>query len=89
MTSRMLAVRVSEHAGKSCRTGRHLACPPHSAIREHAEQCDVPISLNSFRVLDKCKDFYSLRILESLHIFKLKPVLNNQNSSFPLCVVCN
>ena len=32
-------------------------------------------------------DLVSLRILESLHIFKSKPKLNDSNSSFPLNIV--
>ena len=44
--------------------------------------------LNSgFSILDSAPDFVSLRILESLHVFKLNPSINDTNSSFPLYIV--
>ena len=87
-TSRSLFVRVSEHGGRSHRTGALLTCPPHSAIRDHCEQtCLGPVSYDDFNILAVAPDLVSLRILESLHIFKSKPKLNDSNSSFSLNIV--
>ena len=77
-----------EHAARSHRTGRRLAVEPHSAVRQHCEQaCDAPVSIDSFKVIDYDKNSVSLLILESLYIFKNKPVLNDVNSAFPLNIV--
>ena len=84
MTSRNLYMRIAEHAGRSYRSNRNLASPPHSSIRDHTEQCNVPITLDNFKILDYSSNSSDLRILESLHIFKTKPSLNLQNSSYPL-----
>ena len=87
MTSRNLYSRVAEHKGRSCRTGQLLSRPPHSAVRAHAEQCDVPVSDSDFRVLASTSGTSDLRILESLYIFKLRPSLNSTVSSYPLEIV--
>ena len=87
MTSRNLYSRVAEHRGRSCRTGHLLSRPPHSAVRAHAEQCDVPISDSDFKVLASSSGVSDLRILESLYIFKQKPSLNLAFSSYPLEIV--
>lgn len=84
MTSHNLYKRVAEHAGRSFRTGSNLSVPPHSAIRDHSNNCNIPINLNSFTILDSASNAIDLRILESLHIVQVKPSLNNTNSSFPL-----
>ena len=86
-TSRNLYMRVAEHTGKSFRTGRDLASPPNSVIRDHAQQCDVRVSLQNFQVLGTTNSFSDLFILESIHIVKKKPVLNNQLTSFHLSIV--
>ena len=68
--------------------GALLTCPPHSAIRVHCEQaCLSPVSYDNFKILAAAPDLVSLRILESLHIFKSKPKLNDSDSSFPLNIV--
>ena len=85
-TSRTLFVeRVS--MGGSHRTGALYinlsASEPHSAIRDHCEQrCLGPVSYDDFNILAVAPDLVSLRILESLHIFKSKPKLNDINCSF-------
>ena len=88
MTSRNLYMRVAEHAGKSFRTGSVLSQPPHSAIRDHCHSCVslTPIAIDKFSIIDKSSDQLDLKILESLHIFKSKPSLNNSLSSFPLSI---
>jgi hypothetical protein len=86
-TIRTLRTRVAEHAGRSHRTGSLLSAPSHSSVRSHAHSCDITVDLTKFRVLGRCKNFSDLRILESLHIFKLKPTLNDQQSALPLNIV--
>jgi hypothetical protein len=87
MTSRNFYTRLAEHKGRSFRTGTLLAHPPHSAVRVHAEQCNVPVSDSDFRVLAFTTGVSDLRILESLYIFKQKPSLNAAFSSHPLEIV--
>ena len=86
-TIRTLRTRVAEHAGRSHRTGSLLSTPSHSSVRSHAHSCDTPVDISQFRVLGSCKNASDLRILESLHIFKLKPKLNDQQSVLPLHVI--
>ena len=73
-------MRVAEHSGVSFRTQATLTSPPFSAIREHAQQCESPITFDNFKILDQNRFYTDLRILESLYIYKLKPPLNNTNS---------
>ena len=47
----------------------------------------TPVSSSGFTILDSAPDFVSLRILGSLHIFKLNLSINDTNSSFPLHIV--
>ena len=69
-STRVLCVRVAEHAGRSPRTNNHLlTSPPYSSIREHASVCDSPVSLDNFSILGSCKNVLDLQILESLYIF--------------------
>ena len=86
-TSRALAVRVSEHKGVSVRTGRMLAAPSHSNIREHVYKCNSPLSIDQFKILESCNNNIDLRILESLYIYKTQPSLNNMQSAHPLYLV--
>ena len=84
-TSRTLNQRISEHKGRSVRTGAWLAKPPQSAIREHAEQCSYPIPASDFSILSQCnRSKNALRILESLYIYNVHPSLNDKKSAYPL-----
>ena len=53
-TTRTLAVRVDEHAGRSFRINNILSNPPNSNIYDHASQCDTEINL------DKLSKFISV-----------------------------
>ena len=86
-TIRTLRTRVAEHAGRSHRTGSLLSAPSHSSVRSHAHNCDTPVDMSQFRVLGRCNNVSDLRILESLHIFKLRPMLNDQQSALPLHII--
>ena len=87
-TARTLNVRTCEHIGKSYRTGTPLGTPSHSAVRSHSYECSGNLSLENFSIIGSASGL-DLRILESLHIFKQKPDLNDMQSAFPLFVVGN
>ena len=87
MTIRILGTMVDEHAGVSFRSGVPLTSPPHSAVRDHLELCTTNVDINNFKVLAISSSEIDLKILESLHIFKSRPGLNSQLSSYPLLVV--
>ena len=82
MTARTLGTRVDEHVGVSYRTGGRLAQPPHSAMRDYRDSCATPFDTSNFKILanDSCTS--DLRILKLLYIYKTKPILNNQLSSY-------
>ena len=86
-TLRRLHTRVSEHAGVSPRTGAPLTSAPQSSIRDHAAVCGSPVDRNNFSIIGMSKNPTNLRILESLHIYKSKPDLNNTLSAYPLLLV--
>ena len=74
----------SAYSGRSLRTNRILAHTSHSNIREHAHTCGTPITIDNFTILESCSNTNDLRILDSLYIFKDRPVLNNMQSAHPL-----
>ena len=86
-TTRAIHMRIAEHRGRSFRTGKLLATPCHSAVREHALKCCKTIAEGDFKIIGQEGVKPYLRILESLHINKLKPRLNNMQSAFPLRIV--
>ena len=48
MTARTVGTRVDEHVWVSYRTGAHLTQPPHSAIRDHRDNCGTPFDTKNF-----------------------------------------
>ena len=86
-TMRHLNLRVAEHANRSARTNRPLTTAPKSSIYDHSILCGCCVTLDNFRILGSCKHEIDLRILESLHIDKRRPPLNNNISSFPLFLI--
>ena len=87
-TMKALKTRYSQHAGISDRTGRDLSVKQHSSIREHSVDCHQgKIDFKDFKILDSCANVCDLRILESIYIHKLKPRLNQDQSSSPLLIV--
>ena len=86
-TLRALKTRVSEHAGRSVRTGQMLSSPLFSSVRIHAEQCDTHVSIADFKILDHSKYSSDLRILEAMYISKIVPNLNETVQSHPLNIV--
>ena len=51
------------------------------------KKCNSSIVLDNFNIIDRMNNITDLRILESLHIFKLRPHLNESQSAFPLTIV--
>ena len=92
-TTRKLIERVSEHLGKSARTGNVSLVPKHSAIRDHMHgPCDTFFDINNFEVLGSTKGEQDLRILDSLFIHNSNTSndlldLNNMTSAYDLKVV--
>ena len=82
---RNLYMRMSEHQGKSYRTGNFIQ-NPNSSIFDHKFSCDTQISSNDFKILDYSSSEFRLRILESLYIHKEKPNLNDMQSAMPLLI---
>ena len=85
-TNRPLYMRISEHQGRSYRTGNQLKCPPHSSIRDHAMSCSKEVKAEDFTIVGSLagKNKNNLLILESLHIRHAKPNLNDMSSAHPL-----
>ncbi|KAG1658491.1 hypothetical protein GQR58_022937 [Nymphon striatum] len=86
-TKRQLYRRVAEHAGKSFRSNNPLSNPPHSSIRQHTNSCKCQITLSNFAIIGSAKSDIELRILESIHIYKKRPSLNDRLSSYPLAIL--
>lgn len=84
-TSRHLHVRICEHKGVSCLTGKHFDRPSFSAIREHSMSC-APIALDGFQILARGNTDIELLIKESLLIADQRPILNSNISSLELRV---
>lgn len=74
------------HLGKSSRTGQFLQTPSYSAIREHRETKNHPLSINDFSILATCQTAGELEALESMYTHKLKPrLVKHRPSSLLLC----
>jgi len=74
MTKRHLETRVREHLS--------LANPQNSAIKDHLHACAAcypkQYSTNSYKILQKCRNEYDMKIQEALIIKKLNPKLNKK-----------
>ena len=64
-----------------------LTRPDPSAVRDHAESCTSNISIDNFKIVGNENNVHDLRLLESLHILKSKPSLNDHSSAVQLNVV--
>lgn len=80
-TRRNLTLRFAEHMGISARTGRILASPTFSSIRDHSFSCKHKFSITDFDILRKVKSSSDLKIVEALLIKHNKPELNSQTES--------
>lgn len=86
-TLRQFKCRIDEHFGRSSRTDNLLMVQSKSSIRDHCMDKDHAMSVNDFEIIDTCRDFNDLRTLESIHINKLKPKLNDYNSAYELKIL--
>ena len=87
-TKKCLLQRYHEHNGSSCRTGKMLASPPSSSIRDHCKRtCKCIISCDDFQVIYKGDSDIEIRIAESLLIGKHRPKLNKDISCYPLKLI--
>ena len=75
-SQRHLKTRVSEHRGLSVRTGRPIAKPSFSNIRDHAWKADHRINEDNFEILTRSSINSDLPILEALAIHEHRPSLN-------------
>ena len=73
-TTRHFKSRIAEHLGVSIRTGNTLSSPTYSAIREHSENSNHPMSFDNFTSLKSIN--HNILTMESLYINKYKPKLN-------------
>ena len=85
-TAVQLFVRCAQHRGVSYRTDLPLSKPVNSSIRDHCDSSHHPFNSKNFKILDSVSDHFDLRILESLHIHKIKPPINECNSAVPLYI---
>ena len=49
--------------------------------------CSFGVQLSNFSILGSTNNELDLRILESLYIYKKRPSLNDQQSSYPLLIL--
>ena len=76
--------QIREHQGRSIHTGRPLASPPFSNIRNHAEEHNHPLLNSDFKIIASFPDRLTLLLAESMTILSKKPSLNNMLTSYPL-----
>ena len=81
-TSRHLSTRITEHQGKSFRTGLKLTSPPFSQIRNHIEEIlnnhfDYNIKMEEFTILISVESNCNSVIKKSVLIKATRPELNN------------
>ena len=74
--TRAFNVRISEHLGRSNRTGNILQNPPFSAQREHSQTFDHPFSYMDFKIIARFNNSNDTFIGESILIQKNNPDLN-------------
>ena len=87
-TMRHLSDRVSEHAGRSVRTGKPSSGKIQSNVFDHSCCCQCSVDLSSFKILSSVpsKNEIDLRSLENLYILKKKPNLIDEMTPFPLSI---
>ena len=74
MTSKQLKIRISQHMGRSFRTGNINSNDiNNSKIFDNFEQTDHPIRVEDFKIITACPN-EDLFILESIYIYKLSPI---------------
>ena len=85
-TRKQMRVRISQHQGRSYRTGSRLNCQEPSKILEHRLNSGHSVDETDFKILSHCNAF-DLKCLESIFIHEQRPSLNDQSSSFELNIL--
>ena len=83
-TEQHLKSRISQHQGKSDRTGSILQVPVQSDIRIHCLKHKQHVNSDNFTILDQINFSSDLCTLESLYQKTLKPTIGVQSQSTPL-----
>ena len=66
-TTRSLAIRISEHQGRSFRTKQILARPLQSTIREHSENnCNKQVDPEEFNIIYRGKNITEIPRAEAI-----------------------
>ena len=74
--------RLQEHLHISALTGEPLnGCQIYPPMQHTKHTCQYQINRDDFKIIGTEKNHYLIRIKESLFIYKLKPRLNNTESS--------
>ena len=74
--------RISEHVGKSHRTGSFLSAPYLSNVMLHTSNCGMSINDSCFKIVSPCeRNRETLLILESMFNLKHKPETNGLAST--------
>ena len=76
VTTRSFKIRITEHLGKSYRTGLYLGRMPFSAIRNHSLDEDHPFSEMDFTILARFSNSEDALLGEKILISKQNPELN-------------
>ena len=79
-------VRMSEHFGIACKTGRNSKYNPNktTAVREDIRVCKHSSNVDNFTIVSHANNDFELLIKESLLVRHDKPLLNKQVNSFSL-----
>ena len=80
-TYRHMKVRVSEHQGKSPRTGKRVKGTLSTSVRDHMLDCDYTVAWEDFSIIDRESNHYLLETKESLFIKRDNPSLNRNKYS--------
>ena len=53
----------------------------------HSLSCNSNVHIRDFSIIGTLNNIVDLRVLESLHVHKPKPIINSTVSAFPLLIV--
>ena len=80
-TALQLFRRCAQHRGISFRTGTMLTRSDNSAIRDYCFNNDHPFKNSNVNIIDSTARLLDLRILESIHIHRNNPEINNYQTA--------
>ena len=73
--------RCTQHRRISFRTETMLTRPDNSAIRDHCFNNDHYFKISHFNVIESTAQLLDLRIIDSIHIHRNNPEINNQTAA--------